>query len=200
MGRDRHAEELLHVSSSLLHIALPSVSIMEAWSVFEDMRSGGNIFREGLKKPINDFGLRQDETSLHAKELLQHLEYARTESADLLNDVERRLRDILEKLAGKQTGFSAVELLPLTDSALAQSLLNGPTKDPTDNLILAIILDHARLLPEEQKVFLSGNAKDFGTPEVRELLAAADITYFTRTESFLGWFQAQNSHSPSPTG
>ena len=142
--------------------------------------------------------LRRDKTSLHAKALLGYLQQASTENDDLLNDIENRLRDILNKLSGFQAGFSPASLLPLTQTAFQGSLPAGPTKDPTDNLILAMILAHANEHPADEKVFLSGNIKDFQAPEIEALLTAAGIVkYFAQTEAFLGWFSAQSKTSPT---
>ena len=192
LGRNQSTDALLQVSGVDLQICLPSLCVMEAWSVFEDEQKRRNFFRQTLNQQISQ--LRRDETSPHAKALLQHLQQAYTENDDLLNDVENRLRDILSKLSGLQSGFSAATLLPLTQEAFRNSLPAGPTKDPTDNLILAMILAHANEHPIDEKIFLSGNTKDFQTPEVNALLSTAGITgYFSRTEAFLGWFQAEQS-------
>jgi hypothetical protein len=190
LGRDKSSDVLLQASSANLQIALPSVCVMEAWSVFEDEQKRRNHFRQTLDQQISQ--LRRDETSLHAKALLRLLQQAYTENADLLNDVESRLRDVLSKISGLHPDILAATLLPLTQTVFQSSLPAGPTKDHTDNLILAIILAHASEHPEDEKVFLSGNIKDFQTPEIEALLSTAGITrYFSRTEDFLGWFKAQ---------
>ncbi len=191
MGRDAGADALLRLASAELRITLPAICLMEAWSSFEDEQKRRNSFRQTLDTQISQ--LLRDVTSAHAKALVQHLQQARTENFDLLNDIRDRLRDVQEKLAGLQAGFPAAEILPLTPSALATDLAAGPTKDPTDNLILAIIQEHALQHPDEDKAFLSGNTHDFDTPEIRALLADAGITdYFARTDAFLGWLGTRN--------
>ncbi len=191
MGRDASADALLRRASAELRIALPTVCLMETWSSFEDEQKRRNFFRQTLDTQISQ--LLRDVTSAHAKALVQHLQQARTENFDLLNDIRDRLRDVQEKLAGLQEGFPAAELLPLTPAVLAADLAAGPTKDPTDNLILAVIREHALQHPDEDKAFLSGNTRDFDTPEIRALLAGAGITdYFARTDAFLGWFASRS--------
>lgn len=198
LGRDKKADALLQVPSADLQIILPAVSVMEAWSVFEDERKRRNAFRQTLDQQISQ--LRRDETSAHAEALFRYLQLAYTENTDLLNVVENRLRDILSKLSGLQPGFSAASLLPLTQQAFRNSLPAGPTKDPTDNLILAMILAHANEHSAQEKVFLSGNIKDFQTPEIEALLTSVGIAkYFAQTEDFLGWFSAQSKASQSKT-
>ena len=124
---------------------------------------------------------------------MHHLEQAYAENVDLLNEIQSRLRDVQEKLTSLHAGFSAAELLPLTPTVLAANLAGGPTKDPTDNLILAVTQEHALQNREEDKAFLSGNTRDFDTPEIQALLAEAGIPdYFARTDAFLGWFEARN--------
>ena len=66
--------------------------------------------------------------------------------------------------------------------------------EPTDNLILTIIKDHARKHPDEEKVMLTGNSRDFDSPEIRETLSHVGInTFFPRTEAFLGWFRSRRN-------
>jgi hypothetical protein len=62
-----------------------------------------------------------------------------------------------------------------------------------DNLILQCIVSHANQHPHDQKVFISGNTKDFGKKEVREVLNSAKIKYFSNTKNFLGWLDSQCS-------
>lgn len=190
-GQDEKANILLQIPPAELQIALPSVCIMEVWAVFEAEKKQRNTLKETLNDQIGK--LRRYPNSPHAQALIKHLLLALTENADLLNDVEVRLRDFLSKVFGLQAGFFAVELLPLTQAAFQGSLSAGLTKDHTDNLILAVILAHASEHPPDEKVFLSGNIRDFQTPEIEALLSAAGITrYFARTDDFLGWFHAEN--------
>ena len=51
-------------------------------------------------------------------------------------------------------------------------------KEPTDDLVLNIILDHARKNPGEAKVLLTANTKDFDTPDVQNILQSAGINRF----------------------
>ncbi len=194
--QEKKADALLQVPSTDLQIVLPSVCIMEAWSNFESRRKGRGTLKRTLDEQVTS--LKSYPTSLPAKALTKHLQQALTENAALLNDVEKRLRDVLSKLSGLQPGFAAASLLPLTLETFQKSLPAGPTKDPTDNLILAMILAHANEHPADEKVFLSENFTDFRTPEIDALFSAAGIVkYFTKAEDFLGWFHARNKASPT---
>ena len=190
-GREAGVDGLLALPRSALRLILPAICVMEAWSAFEDERKRRNAFRQALDTQISQ--LLRDRTSVHAAALSRHLQRAQVENSDVLDDIRVRLRDVQEKMAGRREGFPAADLLPLTTAVLAQDFTTGPTGDPTDNLILAIILEHARRNPNETRVFLSGNTRDFGTTEIRALLLDAGITeYFARTEAFLGWLQARS--------
>ena len=79
LGRDKTSDALLQASSTDLQIALPSVCVMEAGSVFEDERKRRNAFRQTLDQQISQ--LRRDETSPHAKALFQYLQQASTENS-----------------------------------------------------------------------------------------------------------------------
>jgi len=185
-GRDPKANNLLLSVPTSVRIAIPAICCMEALSALEDEIKGRNRFANKLTEQIKQ--LKRDLTSLYAKSLLFHLEESLNENAGLLNNIKVRLFEALELLADN------VEMMELTADTLRESLNTVfIEEDPTDNLILHCILNHAHLHPNEVKVFLSNNTKDFGVPEVREALREAGITkYFSRTEDFLGWLQSQS--------
>jgi hypothetical protein len=139
-----------------------------------------------LKHQISQ--LNRDQTSEDASYLLRLLEDSKIKNEDWLNDIQTRLITALEQLAER------TEMIHLTSNILQESL-NTPLieKDPTDNLILHCILDHARQNFTDTKVLISGNTKDFGTSEVQEALHNAGIVkYFASTRSFLGWLESQS--------
>ncbi|MBD3560703.1 hypothetical protein H6S82_17870, partial [Planktothrix sp. FACHB-1355] len=115
-----------------------------------------------------------------------HLEQARIENKKLTDEVKESLFEALTQLARK------AESIALSGETLQASLRQNIAEDPTDDLILQCILDHARLYPAEVKVFLSGNSNDFDTQSVREALRNAGVeNYFNRTQNFLNWLQLQ---------
>jgi len=184
-GRDPKANNLLLSVPTSVSIAIPAICCMEALSALEDEIKGRNRFANKLTEQIKQ--LKRDLTSLYAKSLLFHLEESLNENAGLLNNIKVRLFEALELLADK------VEMIELTADTLRESLNTVfIEKDPTDNLILHCILNHAHLHANEVKVFLSNNTKEFGVPEVREALREVGIKYFSRTEDFLGWLQSQS--------
>ena len=186
-GRDSQASSLLEMKPQSLHILIPSICCMEALSAFEDEQKRRNRFENELNLQISQ--LRRDETSPYAKSLLYHLEQSLTENQNLLNDVQIRLFAAIDRLT------TNAEMIELTTDILQESLRTPfIKKDSTDNLILHCILAHAHLHATDIKVFLSGNYKEFDTPEIKEAFRNANVVkYFTITENFLGWLQSQTS-------
>lgn len=184
-GRDSQAVTLLKNTALSAHIAIPDICCMEALSALEDELKRRNRFASELNMQISQ--LKRDQTSPYAKSLLSHLEQSLIENKALLNDIQDRLFDALDHINTK------VEMITLTVDVLQASLkIPFIEKDPTDNLILHCILANARLQPNEIKVFVSSNTKDFGTQEVQEALRNADVNhYFTHTQDLLGWLRSQ---------
>jgi len=197
-GRDEHAFELLRVPADKLRIALPSVCIMESLSWFEGELKRRNEFTTRLSEHIHE--LQRARASAQAKLLLRHLEQARIENVNLLNDIAFHLGLMHSTLAGVlyPAGTRSAELLPLTPETATPNAFGRNMKEPTDELILVTILAHAMENPEEEKVLLSANSRDFDTPAVRALLAQKGIhEYFSRPEAFLGWFHSRARPSSS---
>ncbi|MEG4440250.1 PIN domain-containing protein [Microcoleus sp. AT9_B5] len=184
-GRDPDANNLLVSVPTSVSTAIPSICCMEALSALEDELKRRNRFVGEMEKQISQ--LKRDKTSPSAQSLVFHLEESLTENEALINDINARLFAALDLLATK------IEMIQLTD--ILRESLNSIfiEEDPTDNLILHCILNHAQLHPNEVKVFLSNNTKEFGLQKVRDALREVGITkYFSRTEDFLGWLQSQS--------
>ena len=97
-----------------------------------------------------------------------------TENSEIINFDNNIIKDISDNI------FIATETLLIKN-------------DLMDNLILQCIGSHANQHPHDQKVFISGNTKDFGKKEVREVLNSAKIKYFSNTRNFLAWLDSQCS-------
>jgi hypothetical protein len=185
-GRDPDANNLLLNVPTSVRIAIPSICCMESLSALEDEIKRRNRFFGEMEKQISQ--LKRDRTSTSAQSLMFHLDQSLNENEALINDINARLFAALDLLV------TQVEMLPLTPEILRESLNSiFIEEDPTDNLILHCILNHARLQPNEVRVFLSNNTKEFGLLKVRDALQEVGITkYFSRTEDFLGWLQSQS--------
>jgi hypothetical protein len=183
-GRDAAADALLAALPPLHVLAIPSVCFMEAFSAFEDERGRRNVFKDQLEIQIHQ--LKRDITSAHARLLLSHLEQARIENGLLLNDVRARLLEATSRISAR------MEMIPLTPTILQESVTSLLLSDPTDNLILTCILEHARQSSDTTtKSFLSSNFRDFDVPEVRSTLAQVGVTkYFRSTEKVLEWLNS----------
>ncbi len=190
-GQDSRASEIFSLDSDQVRLVMPSICVMEAWSAFEAERRRRMKFVDDLRSPIHETSRYL--TSDHAKSLNAHLQNASLDSIKLLKDIEIRLRSILRRLADEKH-YGRVELIPMSHAILVQSLLHAHMEEPTDNLILATILHHAKRNRNVPKILLTSNSNDFDTPEIHELLDDAGfVKYLPRTEQFLGWFGAQNS-------
>jgi hypothetical protein len=180
MGREAQGDELLASVSASVRIAIPSGCFMEAFSAFEDEQKRRNWFKGELEKQIGQ--LRRDTTSAHATSLQTRLEECRLINERLLIDVKDRLFQFVNRASG------VVELIPVTAAVLRTAVGTTLIRDPTDNLILSTILDHAARFPADTKALLTDNTRDFATSEVETALTAAGISKSFRTvANVLGW-------------
>lgn len=180
MGREARGDDLFAAVVPSLRVAIPSGCYMEAFLAFEDEQRRRNWFRAELEKQIGQ--LRRDTTSANAGELLRRLEESRIANDELSNDVQTRLFQVVDRAAG------ILEPIPESPATIHRALTSMLIPDPTDNLILYAILDHASRFPEATKALLTDNTKDFDTSEVRSALAAVGINkYFRSVTKLLGW-------------
>ena len=85
MGRDPSSHELLRLPSEQCRTCIPSVCVMEAWSAYESERNHRNRFAAEVDSQVRQ--ARRDTSSEHARSLVTHLEQARSDAADLLNEI-----------------------------------------------------------------------------------------------------------------
>ena len=187
-NQDQETENLVYSQNpevtTRLKIITPAICCMEALSVLESERNRSNRFGDNLKDEVRK--LKGDVNSQYSREIKRCLEQAIIKNNERINEINTRLFDILE------WAKNSVELIQLKPDILSASLDNLLITDPTDNLILQCILDHAQTSLNEQKVFLSGNSNDFGTKEIKQILQKVGIQkYFAKTTDFLGWLQSQ---------
>jgi hypothetical protein len=153
---------------------------MESFSAFEDEQKRRNWFREELDQQIVQ--LRRDTTSANAGTLLRRLEESRIANDDLLDDVQARLFQLLDRAAG------ILEPIPETPAIIHSAVTAMLIPDPTDNLILHSILDHAARFRGATKALLTDNTRDFDSDDVRAALAAVGINRpFRSVTNVLGW-------------
>ena len=180
MGREARGDDLLAAVSASVRVAIPSGCYMESFSAFEDEQKRRNWFRAELEKQIVQ--LRRDTTSANAGTLLRRLEESRIANDQLLNDVQARLFQLVDRAAG------ILESIPETPAIIQRAVTAMLIPDPTDNLILHSILDHAGRFPGATKALLTDNTRDFDTEDVQAALAAAGINRpFRSVTNVLGW-------------
>jgi hypothetical protein len=180
MGREARGDDLLAAVSGSVRVAIPSGCYMESFSALEDEQKRRSWFRAELAKQIVQ--LRRDTTSANAGTLQSRLEESKIANDQLLNDVQVRLFQLVDRAA------NVLERIPTTPAVLRAAVSYLLIPDPTDNLILHTILDHANHFPAPTKVFLTENTKDFDTPEVQAALAAVGINKpFRSVTNLLGW-------------
>lgn len=161
-GRDPQANNLLLNTPSSVVIAIPSVCFMEALSASEADLKYRRRFIDEMRLRLSD--AKRNTTSQYARSLAFHLEQAIDENKELLKEVESNLISAVNQLSTK------AEIIALNTDMVQASLQSSLTQEPTDQLILNCIVNHANLHLTEAKVFLSGNTKDFNKPEVRDAL------------------------------
>jgi hypothetical protein len=153
---------------------------MESFSALEDERKRRNGFRAELEKQIVQ--LQRDRTSANAGILLRRLEESRIANDELLNDVQGRLFPLVDRAAG------ILEPIPETPGIIHSAVTAMLIPDPTDNLILHSILDHAGRFPGATRALLTDNTRDFDTKDVQAALAAVGINRpFRSVTNVLGW-------------
>jgi hypothetical protein len=158
---------------------------MEAFSAFEEERKRHNRFVGELEGHIRQ--LERNVVSPRIQTLIDHLRRSVVELQAIFNDSQSRLFEAVENLRTR------AELIGLTPEILETTLTRLLIDDPTDNLILTSILDHAGSKPSEGKVFLSENRKDFNENLLAKVeLEKAGIKYFSQASNFLGWNKSQS--------
>lgn len=110
------------------------------------------------------------------------LEESRIANDQLLNDVQARLFQLVDWAAG------ILVAIPETHAIIHSAVTTMLIPDPTDNLILHSILDHAGRFPGATKALLTDNTRDFETEAVQAALASAGINRtFRSVTNVLGW-------------
>lgn len=188
-GQDRRADDLLADIPEHARLVIPSLCFMESLSVIEfKLRRFQEDDTRLLDRLIDD--ATRDETSAFAGDFAKHLQAAKVAGVDRINDVKVRLFSTLKNLA------VIAEAIPFSPTALEETLDLSLMNAPTDQFILASILEHSAAFPNVPKGFLTGD-KHFDQDAVRERLRVADIKFFRDATSARGWLR---SHRPTEPG
>lgn len=183
-GRDSLANSLILNPPATVQIVIPSVCFMEAFSALEADLKYRRRLSDELRLRRSD--ARRNLSSQYAQSLSLHLREALAQNELLIQEVKEILLQTLNQLA------NTAQMISLTADMVQASLQANSTNEPTDNLILNCILNHARLHPTKVKVFLSGNANDFGRTEVLDALQDVGVNqYFSNSQAFINWWRSQ---------
>lgn len=185
-GQDSPGENLLKNTPPLVRLTMPSICFVEALTTLKQEEKYNQDFIRKLDIQINEAG--RDENSQKAKLLVNQLKQTKITFLERINEVEQRFYTAFNQLSSK------AEMITLNTSILQENL-NRPIleKHVMDKVILECIVHHARLHPNETKVFLSSNSKEFGKREVTEVLRDTGVQYFNNTQNLLGWLQCQSN-------
>ncbi|MEA5576506.1 PIN domain-containing protein [Anabaena sp. UHCC 0451] len=192
-GRDLEAEQLLRNPPPSINIAIPSICYIEAINTYRKDKEYQLKFQAEMDKQINE-SIR-DQKSIHAKSFSRHLQKASIENTLLLNDIQNRFSEIINLLLdnAETINFQNNIIQEIGSQVFLEKETLLIKNDLMENLILQSILDHANQHPNKQKVFISGNTKDFRKQNVQQILNSAGIEYFSNTKDFLGWLESQSS-------
>jgi hypothetical protein len=190
-GQDRRSDEFLAAIPDHARLVMPSICFMESLSVIE-FKLGR--FQEEIKlldRLFND--ATRDQTSMFAGDFAKHLEAAKVAGGLRINDVKARLESTLKRLA------VIAEAIPFSPTALQETLDRPLMKDPTDQLILASILEHSARFQDIPKGFLTHD-DHFDDDAVRERLRTDGIKFFRDATSARGWLHSLRPPEPGEPG
>lgn len=185
-GQDELAENFLQNIPISVSLVIPSICYVESLATLEQEDKYNEDFIRRLDIQVNEAA--RDKTSQNAQLVVNSLKQAKITFLQRKNDTEKRFYIALTQL------FSKAEEIPLTTEIIHESRVkNILEKHLMDKFIIGCIVHHARLHPDETKIFLSANSKEFGRREVIEILRDSGIQYFNKTQNFLGWLQSQSN-------
>jgi len=187
VGQDPHAERLLSLSQAEVQLAIPSACLMEAISAFDWKRIERNRLKDELDRQLAQ--VRRSEQILVARQLTAELIQANLTNAQLLNELFRRLDDLLLRVSKR------AEMIPATFETVEHMVqLQRETElGRADALILACILSDSKHPPSEKRAFLSGNIRDFDVEPVKNLLEQSGIKFFGSSDHVLKWLAGERA-------
>ena len=182
-GRLRSLDGLFHDASSSVRLAIPAVSVMEAFTAGLREQATNREFSQRVRSRIEQ--IRESGQLPEFADMRARLEEALLFADRALVQVQSRLAAAVEISVRR---FSVVQFEPA--DALA-ALNDVVCKQPTDNLILHTILRHAASDSDPSKAFFSQNLADFTINGGRDRLRSAGVAaLLATTEALDGWLAA----------
>lgn len=181
-GRYPAVELLLPHVPQNIRLVMPAACIMESLTALENEQSHRRGFTSQIDYQIKQ--LTQGTESARAQRLLAHLEHSRLENEALVNDLHARLIDAIHAVTN--VGL----LLEAPPAVIRQSTEQQLCSQPTDNLIVLTIAQHARGHASEQKALFSANIDDFKRGNAGTVLVNSGVRRFLRNyDSLMRWLQ-----------
>ena len=189
-GRLPAAAEILRAVPPHVQVVLPGVCVMESLIAVSREQSAANEF--GARVQVRIKRIRESAQLAEFQETRARLEEAIAVESRALDEVQRRLVEALEALAGR-----AILLAP--DGALVvASLRDLICTQPTDNLIFHSIVGHAAGAADPAKAFFTENIGDFLKRGGETRLRNSGISAFLGSQpALMGWLRAQQG-PPQP--
>lgn len=172
-----------------IRLVLPAVSVIEPYDTWgrrsRDRRERlrlltGEIQQLARSEPLGDLEDR-------ARELLATL-------ATSVDDEKRRLDDTLVRVLG------VAEIISVTGDILTRAIgLQATLFDgPHDAIIYAAVSEHLAAAPDEPKLFINLNSKDFRKPEIEDELESFGCKLLPAFDQGLGYIRDQVGRTRGP--
>lgn len=174
-GRTPKANQVASLPHEV-EIAIPVVCFMEAHTAFKSIKAAKIFLKDPFPREIRD--IERDPNS-HAQEIARMLAAADKALTDYLDESEGRL-------VGAIRGVASRARLVSTSAAVLQRDVHSYVSDPTDDMILASIIQDAEQAPCSRMAFFSEDER-LRQPSLVAAMEKAGITMLDGIESCLAW-------------
>lgn len=164
-------------------VAIPAICFMEALSAVMREVSRANEFQQQLQKRVGE--IQDSELMTEAKQLRQNLEAAIISGGRTINLVQLQLNDTMDRLTRE------ARMISLSAAAIQNATGTQLCKQPTDNMILHILLEDAATEPDPVKALFTENIDDFLSEGGGERLRLAGVhKLFGEFDSLARWLKS----------
>jgi hypothetical protein len=187
-GRYPPVEDLLpHLSGSSFRLGIPEICFMEALAALQAIQARRNKLAARLDRETKQ--LNRSVNSNAAMRLVEHLEGARLDNYELINEFQERLSFAVDAVGAES------DLIHSTHAVLRRCAKKGSLvmRQPTDNLILRTIADHAGRNPAKH-AFFTENASDFRGNQAQAILKDAGVSrVIYKYDDVIRWLDSQSA-------
>jgi hypothetical protein len=176
-GRTPRASEVLELPPGV-QIAIPLVCFMEAHSAFKRVKEAKLKLKDPFPREISDIGRDPD---INAQLFAKALAGAESALTDYLEQSQQRLVEAIRHLA------SRARLVSSRPAVLQRAHSYLP--DPTDDMIVASIIQDAKEDPHSRMAFFSEDEK-LERPTLMVAMQQAGVTMLNGIDACLAWCAA----------